>query len=71
MVPPYTSLHGSAHRQPKLSHPLMRDADPEVDHMVAMWKLVRKEAAKLLAGLPNCFKVIPGPRLGVSDGFSY
>lgn len=58
---PYTV---SADKQPKIEPSFDRYGDPEVDHMVAMWKLVRKEEAKLFAGLPKHFKVIPDPRLG-------
>lgn len=38
-----------------------QDGDPEVDHMVPMWRMVRKEEVKLFAGLPE----IPDFRLGV------
>ena len=42
-----------------------RYGDPEVDQMVSMRRLVRKEEAKLFRGLPERFRVIPDFRLGV------
>lgn len=42
-----------------------RDGDPETDHMVNMWRLVRKEEAVLFAGLPERFRFIPDFRLAV------
>lgn len=45
-----------------------REGDREVDHMFTMWRLVRKEEAKLFRGMPEPFRVIPDFRLGVSAG---
>lgn len=41
-----------------------REGDREVDHMFTMWRLVRKEEAKLFRGMPEPFRVIPDFRLG-------
>ena len=40
-----------------------RDGDPELEHMINMFRLVRKEEAIIFCGLPERFRMIPDFRL--------